>query len=100
MTDAAYSTPRSGSLFSQDERTRRRNTAERRFRIYGQVAIGIAMMALVILLASVLGNGLSAFRQTFINMPVTLDAAVLDKKGNRDANDLKKSPRLATRNYL
>ena len=91
MTDAAaHPTRRSGSLFSQDERTRRRNTAERRFRIYGQVAIGIAMMALVILLASVLGNGLSAFRQTFINMPVTLDAAVLDKKGNRDANDLKK----------
>ncbi|MCV2870028.1 phosphate ABC transporter permease PstA [Defluviimonas sp. WL0002] len=91
MTDAvAHPTPHSGSLLRQDERTRRRNNAERRFRLYGQVAIGIAIMALVILLTSVLGNGLSAFRQTFISMPVTLDAAVLDKKGNRDPADLKK----------
>ncbi len=91
MTDAAiHPAQRSGSLLSQDARTRRRNAAERRFRLYGQVAIGIAIMALVILLASVLGNGLSAFRQTFIAVPVTLDAAVLDKKGNRDPDDLKK----------
>ncbi|MEZ5731162.1 MAG: phosphate ABC transporter permease PstA [Paracoccaceae bacterium] len=91
MTDAAFDRlPQHSSLLDLDARTRRRNAAEKRFRLYGQVAIGIALLALVILLGSVLTNGLSAFRQTFITMPVMLDPAVLDKKGNRDPADLAK----------
>ena len=78
------------SLFAQDPRTKQRNAAERRFRAYGLSAIVVALLALVWLLISIFGNGLPAFRQTFLTFPVTLDATVLDKAGNRDPAELAK----------
>ncbi len=80
----------SGSLLTQDKRTRARNAAEARFRSYGIVAIILALLALVWLLISILGNGLPAFRQTMLTFPVTLDAAVLDKADTRDPQALAK----------
>ena len=70
------------SLFTQDKKTTARNSAERRFRAYGVVAITLALAALVWLLISIFSQGLPAFRQTFLTFPVTLDAAVLDKSGH------------------
>ncbi|MEH0073776.1 phosphate ABC transporter permease PstA [Pannonibacter sp. Pt2] len=78
------------SIYNPDARTRRRNAAERRFRMYGMAAVIIGLLSLVILLSSVLASGLAAFRQTFVTIDVTLDASVLDKAGNRDLEDLKK----------
>ncbi|WP_145104250.1 phosphate ABC transporter permease PstA [Cereibacter sediminicola] len=93
MTDAAApeaARPEAGSLFAPDARTRRRNAAERRFRAYGLGAVILAILALLLLLTSVLGNGAGAFRQTFIAIPVTLDAAIVDPRGNRDIEEMKK----------
>lgn len=92
MTDAAAppSRTRRASLFTPDARVRRRNAAEARFRAFGLVAVVTALLALVWLLAAILSAGLPAFRQTFVTFPVTLDAAVLDKKGSRDPADLAK----------
>jgi phosphate transport system permease protein len=78
------------SLMVQDARTKKRNAAERRFRMYGIIAIGIAVLALVSLLTSVVANGSSAFRQTFITMDIYLDPAVLDKKGTGSIEDITK----------
>jgi len=64
-----------GSLLQLDARTKKRNAAERRFRAYGLSAICVACAALLMLLTSIIGNGASAFRQTFISFPVTIDAA-------------------------
>lgn len=72
------------SLLVQDDRTRRRNGAEARFRAYGLGAIGIAMLALVVLLTSVVSNGLGAFRQTYITLEIPLPEAKLDISGRRD----------------
>jgi len=74
----------SGSLFTQDTRTKARNAAERRFRTYGLGAIILALLALVWLLISIFSAGLPAFRQTFITFPVKLEESVIDKAGNRD----------------
>lgn len=96
MTDPTTATPvpgnghRGTSLLIKDNRTRRRNAAERRFRIYGIIAISIAMLALAGLLSSVLINGSSAFRQTFITMDIYLDPAKLDKNGNRNIEEIAK----------
>lgn len=85
MTDAtAQSVPETRSLLRLDDRTRRRNAAETRFRLYGLAAVTVALIALAILLASIFSNGMSAFRQTYIAIPVTLDAAKLDKSGKLD----------------
>ena len=61
------------SLLVQDPRTKARNATEKRFRAYGLTAIVVALLALVWLLISIFGNGLPAFKQTFITLPVTLD---------------------------
>ena len=89
LTAAPAARPRV-SLIEPDDRTRRRNASERRFRMVGIAAVGVGLLALVILLTSILGNGLSAFRQTWITIPITLDEAVLDKQGNRNPDEMKK----------
>ncbi len=88
MSDASSNSR--ASLFAQDPRTKQRNAAEKRFRAYGLSAIVLALLALVWLLISIFGNGLPAFRQTFLTFPVTLDAATLDKAGNRNPAELAK----------
>ncbi len=94
MTDAAISDaprPASGkgkSLLAQDSRTRRRNSAEARFRAYGLAAVIVGVLALILLLVSILSNGLSSFRQTFISFPVTLQAEQLDPEGNRNTAEM------------
>ncbi len=93
MTDAAAQAPSGagqGSLLDKDARTARRNAAEGRFRMYGLIAVCIGIAALILLLTSILSNGLSAFRQTTIQIEVTLDAERLDKSGTLDPVELAK----------
>ena len=94
MTDASLPTggakPQSGALTTLDARTKKRNAAEKRFRAYGVAAISTGILFLVVLLFSILTSGMGAFQQTFITVPVYLDEAKLDKKGNRNIDDIKK----------
>ena len=78
------------SLLTQDPATRARNAAERRFRRVGLGAILLALAALLWLLVSIFSAGLPAFRQATLTFPVTLEAAVLDKDGSKDAAKLAK----------
>ncbi|MGJ8545520.1 MAG: phosphate ABC transporter permease PstA [Sulfitobacter sp.] len=91
MTDISNSSePRGASLLVQDARTRQRNKAESRFKLYGLTAIGFGVLMLVILVVTIFSKGTGAFQQTFLSLPVELTAAKLDKKGNRDLDDIKK----------
>ncbi|MBC2834219.1 phosphate ABC transporter permease PstA [Paragemmobacter straminiformis] len=72
------------SLLAPDARTKARNAAERRFRMIGLSAVGLGLLALLVLLSSVLGNGLSAFQQTSVALTIPLDEKKLDKSGKRD----------------
>ena len=85
---AAEPKRKAASLLEQDARTRRRNAGEKRLRLYGAAAIAISLAALLVLLATILNNGAGAFRQTYLNIPVALDAEVLDPKGNRDPAEM------------
>ena len=78
------------SILSSDARTRRRNASEARFRAMGLIAVMIGVLALVGLLGSILANGLSSFRQTFVTLEVNLDAAKLDKQGTRNPAEIAK----------
>jgi len=80
----------SSSLLKLDARTKKRNAAEARFRAYGLSAIVVGVLALVILLTSILGNGLSSFKQTYLTVEITLPEAKLDKSGVRDLDVMKK----------
>jgi len=91
MTDASLPEPRHArSLRDVDARTNRRNRAEARFRAYGIAAVSIGLVFLVVLLGAILINGVGAFQQTFVNVPVYLDPAKLDKNGERNIEDIKK----------
>lgn len=72
------------SLLVRDERNTQRNAAEVRFRTYGLCAIGIAALALLILLTTVVSSGVGAFRQTYITLEIPLPENKLDKTGTRD----------------
>jgi len=74
MTDANHSPARTAKsgLFATDARTRKRNAAERRFRFYGMAAIGVGLLFLVFLFASILRSGLPAFTQTVLDIEFTL----------------------------
>ncbi|WP_109464550.1 phosphate ABC transporter permease PstA [Albibacillus kandeliae] len=79
-----------GSLLEKDARTARRNAAEKRFQVYGMVAIGIGLLMLVILVVNIFSQGLGAFQQTFVTLEVQLDESKLDKNGNRNLEEIKK----------
>ncbi|MEO0387342.1 MAG: phosphate ABC transporter permease PstA [Pseudomonadota bacterium] len=59
--------------------------------MYGIGAIGTGVLALLFLLVTILGNGVSAFQQTFITLDVTLPAERLDRAGNRDPAEMAKT---------
>ena len=99
MTDLALpATPR--SLLTADARTIARNRAESRFKSYGLAAVLTALLSLALLLFSIFGNGLSAFQQTKILIPVELTAAKLDKSGTRDLEVMKKVTTIGYGNLL
>ncbi len=82
-------TPRS-SLLAQDARTRKRNAAEKRFRLYGITAIAIGVLFLLLLIGSIVTKGVGAFQQTSLTLQVELLEAKLDKSGTRDIEKIKK----------
>ena len=97
MTDAAFSdgatnsAPHAASsLLTQDARTKKRNTAEARFRAYGIAAIAVGLIFLVVLISSIFFKGVGAFQQSFITLSVDLQEAKLDKSGTRDIEAIKK----------
>ena len=94
--------PAKRSLYDISERTKKRNAAEGRFRLYGIIAIAIGLLMLLVLVTTIIYRGTSAFQQTFITLEVELLEKKLDKKGNRNFEDIKKvstfgyTPLLAT----
>jgi phosphate transport system permease protein len=84
MTDVEA---RSGFLSSARQRelvTRtiiRRRRAEKRFQIYGIVAVSLACIMLLLLLVSIVGTGWSAFLSTQIRVEVDLPKAEIDPDG-------------------
>ena len=91
MTDAIQRPEKKkSSLLQLDARTRTRNAAETRFKAYGIIAIAFGLLMLAILVFNIVTRGAGAYQQTFIALEVELLAGKLDKKGNRNLDDIKK----------
>jgi len=67
---------------------KRRHAAERRFRWYGLIAISLGLAFVVLMFANIIGKGYPAFWQTYVQVPIKFDAAVLDPDGKRDPQTL------------
>jgi len=63
---------------------KKRYAAERRFKSYGLVAICLALLALCTLAFSIGSKGYSAFYQTYVQLEVTFDPAVIDPERTGD----------------
>ncbi|WP_084397664.1 phosphate ABC transporter permease PstA [Henriciella aquimarina] len=66
------------------KRLKKRHAAESRFKLYGQLAIGIAIVALVTLLASIFMQASSAFTRHVLTFDTTLEASYVTPEGERD----------------
>lgn len=67
-------------------RLKMRYASEARFRMYGIIALSIAIAFLIGLFTSIISNGWSAFVQSEYEVPVYLDQSAIDPDGKRDAS--------------
>ena len=67
-----------------EARLRKRYRAERRFQIFGALAIGIAAAVLLILLGRIVTEALPAFSQNYIDLQVELPREEIDPDGTND----------------
>lgn len=65
---------------------KRRYAAERRFRLYGILAIAVGVFFLCALLFSVFSKGYTAFWQTTLYLPVKLEQQVIDPGNKRETD--------------
>ncbi len=67
-----------------ERRLRKRNAAERRFRLYGVLSIAAALGTLALLLTGIVLRGYSGFFGHEVTLEIFLDPAVIDPEGTRD----------------
>ena len=65
-------------------RLRRRRAVDRTVRVMAQSGLGATLAFLVVMLATIVVQGFTAFVQTEIRLPVTFDPAVVDPDGRGD----------------
>jgi phosphate transport system permease protein len=80
-----------GAIGRDSSRTRKRNAAEKRFRIYGMVAIGIGLFFLVALVTAIISNGIGGFQQTKFTVPVTLSSDLYTDSGQPTPEEIRKA---------
>ena len=66
----------------------RRHAAERRFRIYGLVAVVLGLAFVVLMFANIISKGYPAFWQTYIQLSVTFDPQLLGQPSANTTPDL------------
>jgi phosphate transport system permease protein len=77
-------------LLSGGKALQRRKAREWRMKAYGIAAIVLSLTMLAVMLFTIIRDGTSAFYQARLVFPVTIDAAVVDKVGNRNLEEMAK----------
>ncbi len=70
---------------------RKRYAAERRFKMYGVIAVSTAVLALAVLVITIVGKGYGAFRSTEVLLDIYLDAEVIDPTGAGDVDQIRRA---------
>jgi phosphate transport system permease protein len=68
---------------------RRRYWAERRFQLYGVLAVFFGIVFVVFLFATIFMKGASTFRQSYVKLDVFYDPAIIDPAGTRKPDDIR-----------
>jgi phosphate transport system permease protein len=80
---------RSGVAERVERGLKKRYRAERRFRFYGVLSIASAIAFLIFLLLTILGNGLPAFKKTYIKLDIAFDPEALAITDLNDEDQLR-----------
>jgi phosphate transport system permease protein len=84
MTEHQAETPFSRNAALVRQSLGKRYRSERRFKLFGLFAVCLGLLFVLLLFTSIVGNGYTAFRQAYVRLDITLDAATLDPGGTRD----------------
>jgi phosphate transport system permease protein len=68
----------------------RRHRAEQRFQAYGLAAIVVAVVFLAVLIGSIIVQSIPAFTAHRMTLPVTLEASLVDPRGDRSEASLRR----------
>ncbi|MEM7083371.1 MAG: phosphate ABC transporter permease PstA [Pseudomonadota bacterium] len=93
MNDASNlnETPRRETLKRVRAGLNKRYAKERRFRRLGFAAVMVGLAFLVFFFSSIFSRGYTSFVQTNLLLTVSLDEKIIDPKGERDANTLRRA---------
>jgi len=79
----------------------RRYAAEKRFRFLGMGAVTLGLLFVAIVFIDIVGKGYTAFQQTYIQLPIRFDPALIDPTGSRAPDALSQADyRQLVRNAL
>ena len=73
------------------KRTAKRRAAEVRLKLYGILAISLAALALIALLWSVVTKAGGALTETYLTLPITIEAAEIDPDGTGDPKIIRRA---------
>ena len=71
-----------------DAQRRKRHRAEKRFRLYGLLAVGFALLSLAVLFSSIALRGTGAFFRSVARLEIEFDPALVDPSGERTPESL------------
>ncbi|AWC22089.1 phosphate ABC transporter permease PstA [Aminobacter sp. P9b] len=84
MTDISLDTLASSAARPRrDIGIKKRYAAERRFRLYGVLAIAVGLAFLGVMLTSIVSKGYTAFWQTTVTLPIHFDEKIIDPSNKR-----------------
>ncbi|GGF51282.1 phosphate transport system permease protein PstA [Terasakiella brassicae] len=72
------------SMQKAHARLKKRRAAEKRFKMFGVGALAFAFLCVLMLFTSIISNGYTGFKQSYIQLDVVMDETVVDPDGSRD----------------
>ena len=88
LTAAGTETPGQRTRRRVEASLRRRYRAERRFRLYGMLAVAVGLGFVVFLFSSIISTGWTVFQQTYLKLEIQYAEEVIDPEGNRSPDEI------------
>ncbi|WP_417840312.1 phosphate ABC transporter permease PstA [Terasakiella sp.] len=72
------------SMQKAHARLKKRRAAEKRFKMFGVGALAFAFLCVLMLFTSIISNGYTGFKQSYIQLDFVMDETIIDPDGSRD----------------